>query len=176
MAITSGSCSFTALRNSSDFTLIPRSTTSNPDAKRRVATMLFPMLWISPNTVPMITLPREAAFFPCFSISVIMGGRAFLTASDAQTRSGRNSSPVSNLSPISRMLSVNARAHSIGSIPSSIAFLATASALSISKSRTICFNSFSVETAIYDTSPLLYINLLPDHLALFYCYQTCGIN
>ncbi len=94
----SGLTAFTFSTNFDVGTSHPMSCTSKPFAVSIAATMLLPMSWMSPSTVPMTTLPRTFLLFPSATAGSSMA-KAFFVASADIINIGRNISPLPNLSP-----------------------------------------------------------------------------
>lgn len=88
-------------------TSLPRSTTLNPDAFSIVATMSFPMVWTSPSTVQMTTVPLvRGGTPPRYGMTgAMISNPAVKTLADAMT-SGRNALLRAYSSPTSAIPSV----------------------------------------------------------------------
>jgi len=136
----SGCISRTFSTKASTGTSQPTSVTVNPAAESIEQTIVLPISWMSPATVPATAVPRALRSAPEASRAGCRTATAAFIASAPWTSSGRKNSPRAKRSPTSSMpLTKPSSRMSTAGRPASSAFWASAAAASASPSITACF-------------------------------------
>ena len=135
----SGFCSLTFSTKVSTATSQPMSVTVKPAAESMEHTIVLPISWMSPATVPATATPRVWRPPPAASMAGCSTATAAFMASAPCTSSGRKNSPLPNRSPTSSMpLTKPLSRMSPGDKPAARPLRASSSASSSSPSITVC--------------------------------------